>query len=419
MCVIRRTLTSLFPIALGSSGAWVVRGDKLCGYIVAIREDMPWAYMVAIQSVLEDIGRRFKTDDVRLPKTTEIVSRRLISNGQELERLNEPEAAQLFHSGNLQPRIPVDNLKEIWKAQDELTSKNISRISSVTDLPGRILVQYPLVNKKIHISNEQDESLTERSSITVNEPRNSMLDSSLSPNERVCENNDPRKSTMGEEASTAPSTTRDYHTELRLLQTTLDAESLSWQRETTQLEGEIATYLPSHGKTITNPRQIWRRFQQFILCIESRRVRGSHRFPTLLVRIFCEPIHPRDYSWEPTINQWKTSQGIYYLHYFIIFIFGNILLNILYWILFFPFIIWVIHRHRHILEPRRIRQPSDERREIVELPIYNDYRHQELTSGSGDITKMVSDQIIGIEDLDLVTLWAEETIDLISHISAT
>ncbi|KAL8823055.1 MAG: hypothetical protein Q9191_006225 [Dirinaria sp. TL-2023a] len=60
--------------ALGSSGAWVLLGAKLCGYVIAVRQDIPWAYMVAIEPVMRDIGRMFKTDDVRLPTATEIRS---------------------------------------------------------------------------------------------------------------------------------------------------------------------------------------------------------------------------------------------------------------------------------------------------------------------------------------------------------
>ncbi|KAL9580303.1 MAG: hypothetical protein Q9212_004573 [Teloschistes hypoglaucus] len=56
----------------GISGAWVLLKGDLCGYVVAIRQDLPWAYMVAIEPVLEDIKRTLKTGDVRLPTAAEI-----------------------------------------------------------------------------------------------------------------------------------------------------------------------------------------------------------------------------------------------------------------------------------------------------------------------------------------------------------
>ncbi|KAL9579727.1 MAG: hypothetical protein Q9203_006574 [Teloschistes exilis] len=64
------TLEHVLP--RGSSGAWVVLEEKLCGYVVAIRQDLPWAYMVAIEPVIEDIKRTLKSGDVRIPTAREI-----------------------------------------------------------------------------------------------------------------------------------------------------------------------------------------------------------------------------------------------------------------------------------------------------------------------------------------------------------
>lgn len=44
----------------------------MCGYIVAVRWDNPWAYMVAIEPVLDDIKRMCETEDVRLPTALEV-----------------------------------------------------------------------------------------------------------------------------------------------------------------------------------------------------------------------------------------------------------------------------------------------------------------------------------------------------------
>ncbi|KAL9629651.1 MAG: hypothetical protein Q9204_005152 [Flavoplaca sp. TL-2023a] len=59
------------PSALGSSGAWVTLEDKLCGHIIAVREDIPWAYMIAIRPIFDDIRLRLNTTDVRLPTQDE------------------------------------------------------------------------------------------------------------------------------------------------------------------------------------------------------------------------------------------------------------------------------------------------------------------------------------------------------------
>ncbi|KAL8875045.1 MAG: hypothetical protein Q9198_006544, partial [Flavoplaca austrocitrina] len=59
--------------ALGSSGGWVTLDNKLCGHIIAVREDVPWAYMIAIRPIFDDIRLRLKTDDVRLPTDGEFL----------------------------------------------------------------------------------------------------------------------------------------------------------------------------------------------------------------------------------------------------------------------------------------------------------------------------------------------------------
>jgi hypothetical protein len=37
------------------SGSWVVRNEKLCGYIIAVQDGSPWMYMLPIEGVFEDI----------------------------------------------------------------------------------------------------------------------------------------------------------------------------------------------------------------------------------------------------------------------------------------------------------------------------------------------------------------------------
>lgn len=214
--VLRRTLTSLFFIALGSSGDWVVLGDKLCGYIVAIRQDIPWAYMVAIQPVLEDIGRKFKTDDVRLPTVDEIDSCKLFSKGQVLSWLYEPEGTQASDSEGNQAAISACCLNKTRKASGAFTSRNIGKVpeeildEQIEQIEVFLMEQDRLVDKKSHTPYEQGDSLNERSSMKAYTPQTSMVESSPAPYERVCENIKPERSTMGQRSSTPPSTTHCF-----------------------------------------------------------------------------------------------------------------------------------------------------------------------------------------------------------------
>ena len=54
-------------IARGCSGAWVLQGDTLCGYLISARNESLWAYMMPIQSVVEDVIQTLGVRSVRLP----------------------------------------------------------------------------------------------------------------------------------------------------------------------------------------------------------------------------------------------------------------------------------------------------------------------------------------------------------------
>lgn len=64
-------LTILDNTAHGDSGSWVISGDRLCGFIIAGRDSLPWAYMVAIDDVSTDIGSCFTETIIRLPSASE------------------------------------------------------------------------------------------------------------------------------------------------------------------------------------------------------------------------------------------------------------------------------------------------------------------------------------------------------------
>ncbi|KAL9035371.1 MAG: hypothetical protein Q9180_004898 [Flavoplaca navasiana] len=86
------TMDKILP--LGSSGAWVVSGNKLCGHIIAIREDVPWAYMMAIEPIFDNIRLELGVDDVRLPTIAEINSAASL-HGHALRSLRRYESGRL------------------------------------------------------------------------------------------------------------------------------------------------------------------------------------------------------------------------------------------------------------------------------------------------------------------------------------
>lgn len=51
-------------LAPGFSGAWVLLDGKVCGIIVAVREDVPWVYMQPMKSILQDIGQKMMAQNV-------------------------------------------------------------------------------------------------------------------------------------------------------------------------------------------------------------------------------------------------------------------------------------------------------------------------------------------------------------------
>jgi hypothetical protein len=56
----------------GGSGSWVVRGGRLCGYIVAIQDGSPWVYMLPIDGVFKDIASVTGSKPVRLISKNDI-----------------------------------------------------------------------------------------------------------------------------------------------------------------------------------------------------------------------------------------------------------------------------------------------------------------------------------------------------------
>jgi len=57
-------ITTDFLWPPGTSGAWVLLDGKVCGHILAARQDEPWVYMVSMQAILSDIKDTLSADYV-------------------------------------------------------------------------------------------------------------------------------------------------------------------------------------------------------------------------------------------------------------------------------------------------------------------------------------------------------------------
>ncbi|MCJ1311416.1 hypothetical protein MMC25_005087 [Agyrium rufum] len=53
----------------GDSGSWVIQENKVCGHIIAARQDFPVAYMIPMHHILEDIKRNRKATNVVVYQT--------------------------------------------------------------------------------------------------------------------------------------------------------------------------------------------------------------------------------------------------------------------------------------------------------------------------------------------------------------
>lgn len=69
---IRDETTNDRLLAPGSSGALVILDHYVCGFIIASRQDVPWAYMALIHPILNDIKTALKARDVDFPSAAEI-----------------------------------------------------------------------------------------------------------------------------------------------------------------------------------------------------------------------------------------------------------------------------------------------------------------------------------------------------------
>lgn len=105
--------------------------------------------MVAIELILKDIGRKLKTDDVRLATAVEIESRTVSSKASNVEMPNElEEEIPTATSTNEQVNISGGGSKKLWNAQEGSTWINMSELMLPTEQYLREELPDALVNKK-------------------------------------------------------------------------------------------------------------------------------------------------------------------------------------------------------------------------------------------------------------------------------
>lgn len=111
------------PLQRGASGSPVACGNKLCGFIAAVREGLPWAYMISIDGVIADIEAVYGVK-VSLPTAT--------------QRLVKAETLDLDCLPALKP-TPLHDDTEIFfqSAPNDDIDKNIDHDVTVQSLPSK------------------------------------------------------------------------------------------------------------------------------------------------------------------------------------------------------------------------------------------------------------------------------------------
>lgn len=433
--------------ALGSSGAWVTLGDKLCGHIIAVRQDIPWAYMSSIQAIFDDIKSSLDIDDVRLPTIAEVqlaasypgMIKRPAKHHLEDSYLPPPtsKSAATNSKGWLAvPSKPSQSCREM-ALETKIDYSPMERLSShsQTELPDRIpsgqeqpsstlwnrdtrsrdLREDNIINKKSASSfaatiGRHGTADTSRSAISESAtlaaegipdeisrtPTNrtlppapiipDLIKKPLTHSHSTERANPYRQEVVLRQNTTTPPLSLSGPRELKSRH--LDEENIGSRYQT--VKEEKSRDIP-RKRLINMPMMVWRRFETFILRTEYQRRRQKRRFsflPTVgFITFSARPNHPSDRSSgfggriieyiknSGYIEYIKTSRCHLLLLLGAVVAFGNILLNIMYSILFFPFVCWVLHRHHSVLEDEEVwrRQLQESFQMLGDLPQqYND-----------------------------------------------
>ena len=93
----------------------MVRQGELCGFIVATRQDVPWAYMTPIIPILKDIKRNLGVKDIRLPAKNEL--RYLATSPKEITNESSPSRSVKGPSTHPHPSPNTSTQEELSNVQ--------------------------------------------------------------------------------------------------------------------------------------------------------------------------------------------------------------------------------------------------------------------------------------------------------------
>ena len=323
--------------------------------------------MVAIEPILEDIRRRFKTDDVRLPTAVEVRTLTASFWGSELETLNDVEEET---PDDHQVNLLGESSNSPWEtASSSPILRHPLGIPSTTDryLPNE-LVQGPVAENTHRTVEQKNKSLDEKPFLH-DMLKTSLHEPSAPPRELPRDSNEsrvpatdqaaPNPSIIDHGISTLPNSTQSFRHAISKRERKVALESCNvsvhyssaeqWQTVTTSEKKSKS--LSAYG-IIGLPYRFWRFFETLILRIEHRRRQDWHRVrglrkspPFRLFWILNYPRYPGDTS--SILHVVLKAVKVFWYYVTIPFIpTVNILANIFYVLLCFPMIFWVSHRHR-------------------------------------------------------------------------
>ena len=385
-----------FPsIALGSSGAWVILGDKLCGYIVATRQDVPWAYMVAIEPVLTSIRQKLGTDEVRLPTAAELKMITQSSEGSKVEpSLNEE--ARMFTSNGDGVIISSEGSKKVCGAEGWSTWR-AELPGSDEDLPPE-MPEGLVVDQEFRLVEQQKDELFNEKSETEDGPSQPWINRpAVSTREPRLEIKMSERSTTGQAMHIPVIPLTDNYCPPTSFPSFLRHED----NYTVQVTVPAIDRKRKSIFRIHMVYKIWHSVETLLLRTEYQRRKSRKRKTWLAYRITwfnAHLAHPNNEFFDVRYSDFQTTmlrdiQAFwYYLRlpfYYILDILlsfmysfvGFFLLNPLYFVVCFPLIVWVSIRHRDVLVDgeTRARQQHESIRMLGNLPYrVDDYDTQAM-----------------------------------------
>jgi hypothetical protein len=318
----------------------VILGEQLCGFIVAIRQDVPWAYMIPIEPILEDIKQKFGTTDVRLPKRGEIESLAVSSKVSETLMAIE-EDDRILGSDNRRVSQPA------------ATSENLP-----------IEGTFPKIPLKIgnHPSNGQgNEIIHEKSSVLEITPEVSMATQVALRPESSHNMIEVTTSTSGPWVSASTTVAHRPLAPIEQLRRTspptiIAPSPVPMQDMERGAGSSVREPQPTRlQKTFHASYKTWRGIERSLLHIEYRRAlrrRRGLRAWFHLSSMLRLPRYPHLGGGGGGIQSALVQDLViawYYVRLLVV-AFWDVVLNFLYFVTCFPCRFWILYRHRDVLE---------------------------------------------------------------------